>query len=1182
MAQEKGRLLHLPFAGYEPKPSLAWVRGVPSTVMDRRRRQHQETADQRLDRLIEMERRSKLEVPQVPEVRRLKVTEGDVAASTPEPRQDERRGEGGTEGPQRQVTSLQLDAEPPGPDSLLAPLFHEPGHDEARVVFRRRLDEDDDIRPAVAAERGLHGGPSAAGAGLQLARNPSSDAGREQGFVHRDGTSLLVASSGLFGQDRGGAGVVAVPPGVNAFWSAGVQRAAVLEQIADVARPESLPPLAGVPVTFGPAGHGSAGQAQLGASPGQAVRGGAGLEQALDARALHGGPEARGAGALHGGPGQALGAGALHGGLEQAQGTLNGAGPVQALAIGTLSQPSPEKSVEELRLRIMREAEESFVREAKKLRGEEGEGGEIRSYHTASSGAGATTGSVPPMPALQGSATTPSLAMHPAGHLVPSHPAERGQVGLDGHQHGAQGAGQGCGLTWSQPVSPMAVHSPGIPGGQSPGPHGGAGVSYCGLHAGGLCGGIGSTANSQGYVVGPHGGGQFTGDWSASGPMASFGGGGTSGTTSVVRPSGLGGPDQQQGAASPMEQLRGSDLPLLPQPGSEQSALQFGDWITVVTPMIGDVAGSARGWWSEILREASNLYDRWLTSTPLERIRLRPLEIQRSEAHLRLEQRVVPMLLKCIPELIKQDLIASRTMTVTGIMYRLWTIFQPGGSSERVSILKQLTEPKVATGAPDLLGGLRRWRRLMSRSLELNLALPDPVILGGVLHRFADALGRLGGTQLAYRVASVRQELGVDIRPMAPSIEQYAEYLQSEAEELSLGIGLKATTVGAQGTTSLKAMAGLDVPTSTTSAPTGTASKSPCKFWKTTEGCKRGAQCTFLHETSHMKGRCFNCGSSAHLRRDCTAKTSSTSTSTSTPSAGPVGDGSQPKKVSKVKATPKPAGKGSVGDSQKLKTAGGDELKPKEVTNAASGGASEGAQCGDSTTTEPMGEPSTEAAAELMREATSLLKSIRSLKAVRMKSVGEGNFGGPGEYALLDGGATHGLRQAKPEEEPDLIATKVELACGSTVLYKHPKHQTLLSKGPVEPIIPLAWLVAADYRITWRRDSIVIHHPTRGPLKCSLRGGCPVMPRAEGLDLLADLEKMQQNDVEVKDEELNWWANRFPQVPSSVWKFMKGQGDSWRDHAASLPWNRHRRRRLWRSSWGHPALVLWSELQAVG
>ena len=160
----------------------------------------------------------------------------------------------------------------------------------------------------------------------------------------------------------------------------------------------------------------------------------------------------------------------------------------------------------------------------------------------------------------------------------------------------------------------------------------------------------------------------------------------------------------------------------------------------------------------------------------------------------------------------------------------------------------------------------------MSRSLELNLALPDLVILGGVLHRFADALGKIGGTQLAYRVASVRQELGVDIRPMAPSIDQYADYLQSEAEELSLGIGLKATTAGGQAATSLKAMAGLDASTSMTSAPTGNASKFPCKFWKTTEGRKRGSQCTFLHETSDMKGRSFNCGSSAHLRRDCTAK----------------------------------------------------------------------------------------------------------------------------------------------------------------------------------------------------------------------------------------------------------------------------------------------------------------------
>ena len=75
------------------------------------------------------------------------------------------------------------------------------------------------------------------------------------------------------------------------------------------------------------------------------------------------------------------------------------------------------------------------------------------------------------------------------------------------------------------------------------------------------------------------------------------------------------------------------------------------------------------------------------------------------------------------------------------------------------------------------------------------------------------------------------------------------------------------------------------------------------------------------------------------------------------------------------------------------------------------------------------------------------------------------------------------------------------------------------------------------------------------------------MSRAEGLSLLGDLKKMQKVDVEVKEEELRWWAERWPQVPHSAWKYMRGQGECWKDvsSSTSLPWNRHRRRKLWRS-----------------
>ena len=172
-------------------------------------------------------------------------------------------------------------------------------------------------------------------------------------------------------------------------------------------------------------------------SPAQAPLVGAGPEQA-SMRLVAAGASPGQAPLSGAGPVQAHGAGEL-----QACGGMRSAGPVQALTNGALSQPSPEKSVEELRLRIMREAEENLIRETKKLKGEEIEG-EIRSYHTASSG-------VPPMPALQGAAMATSLAMQPAGH--------------EGLHRGAQMAGQGHGVVWSQPVSPLAVNSPGLHGG---------------------------------------------------------------------------------------------------------------------------------------------------------------------------------------------------------------------------------------------------------------------------------------------------------------------------------------------------------------------------------------------------------------------------------------------------------------------------------------------------------------------------------------------------------------------------------------------------------------------------------------------------------------------------------------------------------------------------------------------
>ena len=137
------------------------------------------------------------------------------------------------------------------------------------------------------------------------------------------------------------------------------------------------------------------------------------------------------------------------------------------------------------------------------------------------------------------------------------------------------------------------------------------------------------------------------------------------------------------------------------------------------------------------------------------------------EANPRLEQRAVTMLLGALPESFRQDIIASRRLTATGILFRLYTSYQPGGSGERTGLIRSLSEVKVLAGLVELLGSIRQWRRSLGRSGELRVTI-DPLVLTGVLSKFADGAAKLGGSQVAFRLAPMRQQ-----------------YIQAELEELA-------------------------------------------------------------------------------------------------------------------------------------------------------------------------------------------------------------------------------------------------------------------------------------------------------------------------------------------------------------------------------------------------------------
>ena len=117
------------------------------------------------------------------------------------------------------------------------------------------------------------------------------------------------------------------------------------------------------------------------------------------------------------------------------------------------------------------------------------------------------------------------------------------------------------------------------------------------------------------------------------------------------------------------ENLRNLELPKLPP---DSTSVDFGDWLAIVGP-----CGTS---------------SQWVTSTPLQRLRLKVVSPTELAKWPRTEQRAVTMLLAAVPDPIRRELISSRKLQSVEILYALLCRFQPGGVHEKTSLLKDVME----------------------------------------------------------------------------------------------------------------------------------------------------------------------------------------------------------------------------------------------------------------------------------------------------------------------------------------------------------------------------------------------------------------------------------------------------------------------------------------------------------
>ncbi|OLQ04673.1 Copia protein [Symbiodinium microadriaticum] len=194
-------------------------------------------------------------------------------------------------------------------------------------------------------------------------------------------------------------------------------------------------------------------------------------------------------------------------------------------------------------------------------------------------------------------------------------------------------------------------------------------------------------------------------------------------------------------------------LPTLPPVRSESSSVDLLDWMELIEAPMCDLSDGSATWWKQVRSKAASAYDKWVVSGPIERLSITPEGTNDLEEGRwsRVNSRAASMVLTALDESIRSELVSRRmTGSVTAIVFRLLTLYQPGGEEEKYRTLQQLQSPPKETDPAKAVESLRAWNRWLRRCQELNIQAPGPSlqvralnsVVKGVLEKNSEACFR--------------------------------------------------------------------------------------------------------------------------------------------------------------------------------------------------------------------------------------------------------------------------------------------------------------------------------------------------------------------------------------------------------------------------------------------------------
>ena len=219
------------------------------------------------------------------------------------------------------------------------------------------------------------------------------------------------------------------------------------------------------------------------------------------------------------------------------------------------------------------------------------------------------------------------------------------------------------------------------------------------------------------------------------------------------------------------------------------SAVALQDWIEVIDGPLRDISDSSSWWWDAVKERAQESYRKWVASGPYERLALKPPTADDLEKgkYSRLSTRTAGMMLQAMAEPVRTEMVARAiTRSPVALLFRLCTMYQPGGESEKAYILQYLVSPPKAQTANDLVAVLRQRERLLLRADNLNIAKPDPSLLVRGLNSLVSELWAKD-KDVAFMTQLVKS-MGVDVSPTWEAALQLHQHLRAEAENLVNGL----------------------------------------------------------------------------------------------------------------------------------------------------------------------------------------------------------------------------------------------------------------------------------------------------------------------------------------------------------------------------------------------------------